>query len=169
VLRRFKGGAAPVFVISLTAGGLGLNLTEAGYCFLRDPWWNPGTEAQAVGRAHRIGQTRNVMVYRLVASGTIEEKVMALKAKKAELFSTVMDEGNVFGARLKADDICGLFASAVVAAWGSRRRGIAGSGGIHLTGLAQLKGGHGQVWSGTSRPVTSTNDIHPLKLARLYG
>jgi SNF2 family DNA or RNA helicase len=63
MLQRCKGGAAPVFVISLKAGGFGLNLTEAGYCFLLDPWWNPATEAQAVDRTHRIGQTRNVMVY----------------------------------------------------------------------------------------------------------
>jgi SNF2 family DNA or RNA helicase len=85
-------------------------LTEADYCFLLDPWWNPATEAQAVDRTHRIGQTRNVMVYRLIAKDTIEEKVMALKAKKAELFSSVMDDGNIFGASLDADDIRGLFA-----------------------------------------------------------
>ena len=97
VLRRFKDGADPVFLISLKAGGFGLNLTEADYCFLLDPWWNPATEAQAVDRTHRIGQTRNVMVYRLIAKDTIEEKVMALKARKAELFASVIDEGNVFG------------------------------------------------------------------------
>jgi len=61
VLRRFADGADPVFLISLKAGGFGLNLTEADYCFLLDPWWNPATEAQAVDRTHRIGQTRNVM------------------------------------------------------------------------------------------------------------
>jgi len=109
VLRSFKEGEAPVFLISLKAGGFGLNLTEADYCFLLDPWWNPATEAQAVDRTHRIGQTRNVMVYRLVARDTIEEKVMALKARKAELFSSVMDQGNVFGAAIDADDIRGLF------------------------------------------------------------
>jgi SNF2 family DNA or RNA helicase len=110
LIKRFKDGAVPVFLISLKAGGFGLNLTEADYCFLLDPWWNPATEAQAVDRAHRIGQTRNVMVYRLIAKDTIEEKVMALKARKAELFSSVMDDGNAFGARLDADDIRGLFA-----------------------------------------------------------
>ncbi len=110
VLQRFKDGSVPVFLISLKAGGFGLNLTEADYCFLLDPWWNPATEAQAVDRTHRIGQTRNVMVYRLIASGTIEEKVMALKQRKAELFSSVIDSGNVFGASLDADDIRGLFA-----------------------------------------------------------
>jgi superfamily II DNA or RNA helicase len=109
VVKRFKEGQAPVFLISLKAGGFGLNLTEADYCFLLDPWWNPATEAQAVDRTHRIGQTRNVMVYRLIAKDTIEEKVMALKAKKAELFASVMDDGNAFGATLDADDIRGLF------------------------------------------------------------
>ncbi|MGH3902321.1 MAG: DEAD/DEAH box helicase, partial [Pseudonocardiaceae bacterium] len=109
VLRRFTEGSAPVFLISLKAGGFGLNLTEADYCFLLDPWWNPATEAQAVDRTHRIGQTRNVMVYRLIAKDTIEEKVMALQARKAELFSNVMDDGNVFGASLDADDIRELF------------------------------------------------------------
>ena len=82
MVQRFKEGSDPVFLISLKAGGFGLNLTEADYCFLLDPWWNPATEAQAVDRTHRIGQTRNVMVYRLIAKDTIEEKVMALKAAK---------------------------------------------------------------------------------------
>jgi superfamily II DNA or RNA helicase len=110
VLQRFKDGSVPVFLISLKAGGTGLNLTEADYCFLLDPWWNPATEAQAVDRIHRIGQTRNVMVYRLIAKDTIEEKVMALKARKAELFSSVLDTGDMFGARIDAEDIRGLFA-----------------------------------------------------------
>jgi superfamily II DNA or RNA helicase len=108
VIQRFKDGQTPVFLISLKAGGFGLNLTEADYCFLLDPWWNPATEAQAVDRTHRIGQTRNVVVYRLISSGTIEEKVMALKARKAQLFSSVIDSGNVFGGGLDADDIRGL-------------------------------------------------------------
>jgi SNF2 family DNA or RNA helicase len=110
VLRRFKEGADPVFLISLKAGGFGLNLTEADYCFLLDPWWNPATEAQAVDRTHRIGQTRNVIVYRLIARDTIEEKVMALKDRKARLFSGLMDDGNLFGGSLGADDIRELFA-----------------------------------------------------------
>jgi superfamily II DNA or RNA helicase len=109
-LRRFQEGTDPVFLISLKAGGFGLNLTEADYCFLLDPWWNPATETQAIDRTHRIGQTRNVMVYRLIAKDTIEEKVMALKARKAELFANVIDDGNAFGGSLDADDIRGLFA-----------------------------------------------------------
>ena len=108
VIARFKEGAAPVFLISLKAGGFGLNLTEADYVFLLDPWWNPATEAQAVDRTHRIGQTRSVMVYRMVARGTIEEKVMALKEQKAALFSSVMDDDAVFSSALTAEDIRSL-------------------------------------------------------------
>lgn len=108
VINRFKHGDAPVFLISLKAGGFGLNLTEADYVFLLDPWWNPASEAQAVDRTHRIGQTRNVMVYRMVANGTIEEKVMALKERKAKLFSSVMDDDAVFSSSLTPEDIRGL-------------------------------------------------------------
>jgi superfamily II DNA or RNA helicase len=108
VLREFKTGDAPVFLISLKAGGVGLNLAEADYCFLLDPWWNPATEAQAVDRAHRIGQTRRVMVYRLVARDTIEEKVMAMKAKKQALFSSVIDGGGATSSALTAADIRAL-------------------------------------------------------------
>jgi SNF2 family DNA or RNA helicase len=109
-VQRFCGGTAPAFLISLKAGGFGLNLTEADYCFLLDPWWNPATEAQAVDRTHRIGQSRNVMVYRLIAAGTIEEKVLALQARKAELFTSVLDSGGAFSGSLDADDIRALFA-----------------------------------------------------------
>ena len=105
VIAAFKGGAAPVFLISLKSGGFGLNLTEADYCILLDPWWNPATEAQAVDRVHRIGQTRKVMVYRLVATDTIEEKVMALQSRKSELFSSVLDGGDFASAELTAADI----------------------------------------------------------------
>ncbi|MCU1425428.1 MAG: hypothetical protein JWM51_1719 [Microbacteriaceae bacterium] len=108
VVSRFKKGDAPVFLISLKAGGFGLNLTEADYVFMLDPWWNPATESQAIDRTHRIGQTKNVMVYRLVASGTIEEKVMALKENKARLFDAVMDDDAVFSSALTADDIRAL-------------------------------------------------------------
>lgn len=109
-INEFKDGDAPVFLISLKAGGFGLNLTEADYCFLLDPWWNPAAEAQAVDRAHRIGQTRNVMVYRLVSEGTIEEKVVALQDAKRALISSVMDGGDGFGSALTADDIRDLLA-----------------------------------------------------------
>ncbi len=105
VITEFREGHAPVFLISLKAGGFGLNLTEADYCILLDPWWNPATEAQAVDRIHRIGQTRKVMVYRLVAKDTLEEKVMALKAKKAALFANVMDGGGFESGAMTAADI----------------------------------------------------------------
>ena len=108
VLERFKTGTHPVFVISLKAGGFGLNLTEADYCFLLDPWWNPATEAQAIDRTHRIGQTRPVMAYRLISRDTIEEKVVTLARRKAALFSGVMDEGDLFASALTAQDIRGL-------------------------------------------------------------
>jgi len=108
VIKRFKEGDAPVFLISLKAGGFGLNLTEADYVFMLDPWWNPATEAQAIDRTHRIGQTKNVMVYRMVANGTIEEKVMALKDQKSRLFDAVMDDDAVFSSALTAEDIRGL-------------------------------------------------------------
>ena len=91
VIDAFRAGGADVFLISLKAGGFGLTLTEADYVFLLDPWWNPQAEEQAVDRTHRIGQDKSVMVYRLVSADTIEEKVMALKEKKAELFARVVE------------------------------------------------------------------------------
>jgi superfamily II DNA or RNA helicase len=108
-IRSFKAGANQVFLISLKAGGFGLNLTEADYCFVCDPWWNPAAEAQAIDRTHRIGQTRPVTVYRLVSQGTIEEKVVALQNRKRELFSAVLDEGEVFGSAITASDVRELF------------------------------------------------------------
>jgi superfamily II DNA or RNA helicase len=108
VIDRFRDGTAPAFLISLKAGGFGLNLTEADYVILLDPWWNPAAETQAIDRAHRIGQSKNVMVYRIVATGTIEEKVMALRDRKAKLFTSVMDDDGIFASALTADDIRGL-------------------------------------------------------------
>ena len=108
VIDEFRSGETPVFMISLKAGGFGLNLTEADHCVLLDPWWNPATEAQAVDRAHRIGQARKVMVHRLVSVDTIEEKVMALKDRKSALFSSVVDEGSFSSASLSATDIADL-------------------------------------------------------------
>ncbi|WJS92676.1 DEAD/DEAH box helicase [Microbacterium testaceum] len=109
---RFRQGDDPAFFISLKAGGVGLNLVEADYVVLLDPWWNPAVEDQAIDRAHRIGQTRPVIVYRLVAADTIEEKVVTLRETKAELFSRVLDggEGEAFGGatRLTAADIRSL-------------------------------------------------------------
>ncbi len=104
----FRDGAAPLFLISLKAGGFGLNLTEADYVFLLDPWWNPAAEAQAIDRTHRIGQDKHVMVYRLVSADTIEEKVVALQNRKRELFGQVIDGGALQSGTMTADDIRGL-------------------------------------------------------------
>ncbi|MBV0895660.1 DEAD/DEAH box helicase [Microbacterium sp. NC79] len=110
VISRFREGDAPVFLVSLRAGGVGLTLTEADSVFLLDPWWNPATEAQAIDRTHRIGQTKPVMVYRLVARDTIEEKVVALGESKRALFTEVIDGGDLFAGALTADDVRGLLA-----------------------------------------------------------
>lgn len=115
VIDGFSQGDDPVFLISLKAGGAGINLTEADYAILADPWWNPAVENQAVDRTHRIGQTRPVHVYRMVSKGTIEEKVLALQDAKRELISGVLGVGDEDGAagsvpagprgRLSADDV----------------------------------------------------------------
>jgi len=104
-IENFTSGKTQVFLISLKAGGFGLNLTEADYCFVCDPWWNPAAEAQAIDRTHRIGQTRPVTVYRLVSAGTIEAKVVALQDRKRELFNAVVDDGEMFSTAVDADDI----------------------------------------------------------------
>ncbi|MEW5824181.1 MAG: DEAD/DEAH box helicase [Pseudomonadota bacterium] len=92
VVSRFQDGDVPVFLISLKAGGVGLNLTAADTVIHYDPWWNPAAEDQATDRAHRIGQTRQVFVYKLIAEGSIEEKILALQEKKAALAEGVLGE-----------------------------------------------------------------------------
>lgn len=113
VIEAFTSGQEPVFLISLKAGGFGLNLTEADHVFIMDPWWNPAAEQQAVDRIHRIGQDKEVHVYRLVAEGTIEEKVMQLKESKAALFDAVVGEGEFASAAVTAEDVRELFVPAV--------------------------------------------------------
>jgi hypothetical protein len=97
--------ACPVFLISLKAGGLGLNLTAAEYVYLLDPWWNPAIEAQAIDRAHRIGQTRPVFAYRMIAANTIEERIIELQAKKRSLAESVIDGGGSLLQDLTSDDL----------------------------------------------------------------
>ncbi|WP_300266675.1 SNF2-related protein [Microbacterium sp.] len=109
VIEDFRAGKQPVFLISLKAGGFGLTLTEADYVFVLDPWWNPAAEAQAVDRTHRIGQSKQVFVYRMISMGTMEEKVLALQERKARLFTAVLDDEELFAQSLTADDIRGLF------------------------------------------------------------
>ena len=92
MVRRFQDGEVPIFLISLKAGGGGLNLTAADTVIHYDPWWNPAVENQATDRAHRLGQTKNVFVYKLVVAGSIEEKILALQEKKAELAASILSE-----------------------------------------------------------------------------
>jgi SNF2 family DNA or RNA helicase len=93
VLRSFQQeGGPPVFLVSLKAGGTGLNLTAADHVFLLDPWWNPAVEEQAADRAHRIGQERPVFVYRMVAENTVEERILALQEKKRSVSEMALGE-----------------------------------------------------------------------------
>ena len=105
----FQGGAADVFLISLKAGGVGLNLTAADTVIIFDPWWNPAVEEQAIDRAYRIGQDKAVFVYRLVAAGTIEEKMDELKAKKRALADGLFDRDGGIAAALTESDVNALF------------------------------------------------------------
>jgi superfamily II DNA or RNA helicase len=103
----FQGGSASLFLISLKAGGFGLNLTAADYVIHLDPWWNPAVEAQATDRAHRIGQERRVTVYRLVTKDTIEEQIVALHRKKQKLATSLL-EGSDAAADLTTEDLVEL-------------------------------------------------------------
>jgi SNF2 family DNA or RNA helicase len=100
-----RADGPPLFLISLKAGGLGLNLTNADYIFLLDPWWNPAVEAQAIDRAHRIGRTRPVVAYRLIARDTVEEKIVELQARKRELAESILSEDNSVLRRLEVEDL----------------------------------------------------------------
>ena len=105
VVTAFETDPEPcVFLISLKAGGAGLNLTAASYVVLFDPWWNPAVEAQAIDRAHRIGQTRTVIAYRMLATGTIEEKIWELQQRKAALVAEVLGEDG-FARALTSEDL----------------------------------------------------------------
>ncbi len=105
-VERFQNDpACSLFLISLKAGGLGLNLTAAEYVFLLDPWWNPAVEAQAVDRAHRIGQLRPVFAYRLIARDTVEEKVLELQKTKRDLADAIIGEDNALIRNLKREDL----------------------------------------------------------------
>ena len=107
---RFQAGEGDVFLISLKAGGVGLNLTGADYVLHLDPWWNPAVEDQASDRAHRIGQDKPVTIVRLIARGTIEEKVLALHEEKRELADAVLAGGDASG-RLSTADLVALMES----------------------------------------------------------
>ncbi len=109
-VKEFQSGKRQIFLISLKAGGVGLNLTEADTVIHYDPWWNPATENQATDRAYRIGQEKPVFVYKLIARGTVEEKIQLLQKEKSDLAAGVLD-GRVAGDwKLQSDDIEALFA-----------------------------------------------------------
>jgi SNF2 family DNA or RNA helicase len=113
MIRKFNmDPAVPIFLISLKAGGTGLNLTSADTVIIFDPWWNPSVENQAVDRAHRIGQKKTVNVYRLLTTGTIEEKIQALKAKKQDLFDAMVGESGDMFKKMTWSDVRDLFSDA---------------------------------------------------------
>jgi len=87
---RFQAGEVPIFLISLKAGGTGLNLTRADTVILYDPWWNPAVQDQAAGRSHRIGQENPVFIYKLITTGTVEEAILAMQTKKRELVDSIL-------------------------------------------------------------------------------
>ncbi|MBM82365.1 MAG: helicase SNF2 [Planctomycetaceae bacterium] len=106
VVERFQEAEdCHVFLISLKAGGLGLNLTAADYVFLLDPWWNPAVEAQAIDRAHRVGQTKQVFAYRLICRNTVEEKITDLQGKKRDLADAILEENSRLLRNLSSDDL----------------------------------------------------------------
>ncbi len=112
LVRQFQTGDQPLFLISLKAGGLGLNLTAADYVVHLDPWWNPAVEDQASDRAHRIGQNRPVTVYRLIAAGTIEEKIIRLHQNKRSMADALLQGADLY-TQISADDIIRLLREGV--------------------------------------------------------
>lgn len=110
LVKKFQDGKVPLFLISLKAGGVGLNLTAADTVIHYDPWWNPAVEAQATDRAHRIGQDKPVFVYKLICTATVEEKIQALQQRKAELARAVLEGGSTQALRFDEDDVAELFA-----------------------------------------------------------
>lgn len=106
IVRRFKTSSRTnLFLISIKAGGVGLNLTEADYCFILDPWWNPAVEAQAIDRIHRIGQEKKVFAYKMIAKGTVEEKVVELQLKKKDISEDVLSADGSFIKNITQDDL----------------------------------------------------------------
>jgi superfamily II DNA or RNA helicase len=109
-VQRFQSGQVPVFLISLKAGGTGLNLTAADTVIHFDPWWNPAAENQATDRAHRIGQNKPVFVYRLIARGTVEEKIQRMQERKSALVAGILESGKSDAWQWDESDIQALFA-----------------------------------------------------------
>ena len=107
----FQSGEVPIFLISLKAGGTGLNLTAADTVIHYDPWWNPAAENQATDRAHRIGQKKKVFVYRLVTKDTVEEKIIELQKRKHVLAESLLNGDTKNGPAFSLDDLQILFGS----------------------------------------------------------
>jgi superfamily II DNA or RNA helicase len=120
-VQRFMDGEVPVFLISLKAGGVGLNLTAADTVIHFDPWWNPAAENQATDRAHRIGQDQPVFVYKLIAAGSVEERIAELQQRKAELADAILEGAGGAGPRFDAADLEALLAPLPGAPQKSRR------------------------------------------------
>jgi SNF2 family DNA or RNA helicase len=95
----------PLFLISLKAGGVGLNLTSADYVFLLDPWWNPAVEKQAMDRTHRIGQTKPVFVYKFISKNTIEEKIIKLQEKKQRVSDDLIEQNDAIVKNIVQNDL----------------------------------------------------------------
>lgn len=108
-INAFQNGDVPIFLISLKAGGTGLNLTAADTVIHYDPWWNPAVEDQATDRAHRIGQNNKVFVYKLLTEGTVEQTILKMQQKKRALIEGVFDQKKSSAFKLSSDDLTQLF------------------------------------------------------------
>jgi SNF2 family DNA or RNA helicase len=109
-IRSFQQGEVPLFLISLRAGGVGLNLTAADTVIHYDPWWNPAVENQATDRVHRLGQDKPVFVYKLIAAGSVEEKIVAMQQQKAALANAILSDEAAGAGKFSADVLEALFA-----------------------------------------------------------
>ena len=109
LVRRFQNAEVPIFLISLKTGGVGLNLTAADTVIHYDPWWNPAAENQATDRAHRLGQDKPVFVYKLIVAGSIEEKILTLQERKAELAAQILADDDTVDAKFTSEDLAALF------------------------------------------------------------
>ena len=109
-IQRFQNeDSCRVFLISLKAGGVGLNLTAADYVYIVDPWWNPAVEQQAIDRTHRIGQTKNIFAYRMICTDTVEDKILKLQERKRNLAKEVITDDEGFVKTLTKEDVEYLF------------------------------------------------------------
>jgi SNF2 family DNA or RNA helicase len=109
MVNRFNAGTTPLFLISLKAGGTGLNLTGADVVIHYDPWWNLSVQRQATDRAHRIGQEKRVQEFKLIMKGTIEERILEMQQRKADLADSIIQEGGNAFDKLTSEELLSLF------------------------------------------------------------